>query len=55
LRTYEFLKALPEVRKVKEKPLELKRAVAQQPEAIERWFIEYEEILEVYGVDFIDI
>jgi Tc5 transposase DNA-binding domain len=53
--TYEFLKNLPLVQKAKTRPLELARAVAQQPEDVEAWFTEYIQALEYYNVYWIDI
>ena len=53
--TYDFLKNLPLVQKAKTRPLELKRAVAQQPKDVENWFRDYVQTLEYYEVYWINI
>jgi len=53
--TYEFLKNLPLVHKAQTRPLELKRAIAQQPKDVEIWFRDYIQTLEYYEVYWIDI
>jgi hypothetical protein len=53
--TYDFLKNLPLVHKAQTRPLELKRAIAQQPKDVEIWFRDYIQTLEFYQVYWIDI
>lgn len=53
--TYNFLKNLPLVQKAQTRPLELKRAAAQQPKDVEYWFRDYVQTLEYYEVYWINI
>lgn len=53
--TYQFLKGLDLVQKAKTRPLELKRALAQDPATIKAWFNDYVQRLEYYEIYWIHI
>ena len=53
--TYQFLRDLPIVHKAKTRPLEMERALAQQPKDVEQWFVNYVQALEYYDVYWIHI